>query len=69
MTDPPDPVEVMLHPGIDEPWAPPITLEHDAKRNEMYVIRGEEAAAMVEHVSARQFREIRDALRGGRSDG
>lgn len=49
---------VVLHPGIDEPYAPPLTLEHDSKLNELYVNRGEEAAGMIEHVPARQYEEI-----------
>jgi hypothetical protein len=56
--------EIVLFAGCDgdeegEGYAARVALDHDAKRNELYVIVGEEAAGMAEGVSATAFEAIR----------
>lgn len=55
---------VYLDPGWADAdtYRPSITLEHDAARNELYIIKGEEAAGMIEGVSESAFLIIASRL-------
>lgn len=58
--------DVILDPGNPDgdgdDWRPSVTLEHDADRNELYIITGEEAAGMVEGISAESFEAMKARL-------
>jgi hypothetical protein len=55
-------------PETGDGWRPEISLEHDATRNELYVIVGEEASGMTEGVSAESFRWIALLADAGRAE-
>lgn len=56
-------MDVILDPGRSgDDYRPAVTLEHDARRSELYVVVGEEVGGMIEGVSEGSFRVIKQRL-------